>query len=136
MLVAQEAPRSTPQSRPGCGVASFVSVNAPFPHVSAEIAQAYRIRLKTSDRHRCAAASSRGLRDNFRRHWVAALFPRREFVLILRLRACKTEAISGILGSHALVNLAGRSRDFALENRSIFRPFGANRRRSCLWPDR
>src|SRR6476660_10473206 len=34
----------------GCAVAPLVSVDAPFPNVSAEIVQAYRIRLETSDR--------------------------------------------------------------------------------------
>src|SRR6266478_4197507 len=52
---AQHAPITT-----GCAAATFVRVEAPFPNVSAEIEQAYRIRLETSDRHRCGFAASTG----------------------------------------------------------------------------
>src|SRR6266478_4242831 len=52
---AQHTPVTT-----GCTAASFVSVEAPFPNVSAEIVQAYRIRFKTADRHCCGAAPSAG----------------------------------------------------------------------------
>jgi hypothetical protein len=38
---AQHTPVAT-----GCARAAFVSVEAPFPHVSAEIVQAYRVRLE------------------------------------------------------------------------------------------
>ena len=38
---AQHAPIAT-----GCAVATFVNIEAPFPNVSAEIVQAYRVRLE------------------------------------------------------------------------------------------
>src|SRR2546430_1251535 len=44
----------------GCAAAAFIGVDAPFPNVSAEIVQAYRIRLETADWDRGGAAPSRG----------------------------------------------------------------------------
>src|SRR6266480_528518 len=47
--------------------------------------------------------------------------------------ACKSEAVSGILGSHALVNSARHGeRCFALEIRGISRTFGLHRHRRYL----
>ena len=56
-------PRATAQHAPitiGCAAAAFVSIEAPFPNVSAEIVKAYRIRFETAGRHCRATASSRG----------------------------------------------------------------------------
>ena len=55
-------PRATAQHAPitiGCAAAAFVSIEAPFPNVSAEIVKAYRIRFETAGRHCRATASSR-----------------------------------------------------------------------------
>src|SRR6266446_10112684 len=51
---AQHTPVTT-----GWAASSFIGVEAPLPNVSAEIVQAYRIRLKTTDRHRRTATPSR-----------------------------------------------------------------------------
>ena len=56
-------PRATAQHAPitiGCAAAAFIGVDAPFPNVSAEVVQAYRIRLETADWDRGGVAPSRG----------------------------------------------------------------------------
>src|SRR4029077_12907152 len=115
---AQHSPVAT-----SCTVIAFVSVETPFPNVPAEIVEAYRIGLETSDGQRCAASLSRSSRIISCVVWRRPLFTPRKFVLNFAVTRFgrRTVFIHQTYG-HAPLGIGRQPISFSIVNQ-IFVPF-------------